>query len=396
MTVMETQCHYDTTFCSCQHLRVGGVRSQALSPGLGWISLFCGRVSVANCDPMDGHDSVACKNRWQLVMRRIMSETCLSMNPKRALFSRFCDEEVLGTGCGVCVWARLHTQDLRVPLRRLRTSRQSTPTANETVEHTVADIEASVAGSNPLPTPSTVPASASRRRRRRLGPLPWSWDSDTEPDGPVQTHRHRRCVVPRAAGELPSTVPASPGDLFSAGLMPEHEFPTSGTQLSRRRVLSVPEDVVDSLESGLAVEDQDGPAEVFAMTDDAPEEFEGRPQMGRRVTPRSHFNDSNSVEADAFDRHSQSTISALEPLGDEAASSDTETIGGISDVSIGGGPISEAEPVPVVEEVSMGPAFRDALRWLDTVDLTGIFARRALVMRSPPRFLCGGYRAAMR
>ena len=100
--------------------------------------------------------------------------------------------------------------------------------------------------------------------------------------------------------------------------------------------MSVPEDVVDALESDLAVEDQGRPVEV-AMTDDAPEEFEGRPQMGRRVvlvpqsangTPRSHFNDSNSVEADAFDRHSQSTISAPEPLGDDAASSDTETIGG--------------------------------------------------------------------
>ena len=110
------------------------------------------------------------------------------------------------------------------------------------------------------------------------------------------------------------------------------------------------------------MEDHNGPVEVFAMTDDASEEFEGRPLMGRRVgpqsvdgTPRSHFND--SLGEDAFDRHSQTTISALEPLGDDAASSDTETIGGISDVSIGGGPISEAEPVPVVEEVSMGPHF---------------------------------------
>ena len=87
--------------------------------------------------------------------------------------------------------------------------------------------------------------------------------------------------------------------------MPEHEFPTSGTQLSRSRVLSVPEDVVDALESDLAVEDQDGPVEVFAMTDDAPEEVEGRRQMGRRVVlvpqsgegnPRSHSNGSNSFE----------------------------------------------------------------------------------------------------
>ena len=72
------------------------------------------------------------------------------------------------------------------------------------------------------------------------------------------------------------------------------------------------------------------------MTDDASEEVEGRPLMGRRVvlvpqsadgTPHSHFNDSDSLDEDALDRHSQTTISALEPLGDDAASSDTETIG---------------------------------------------------------------------
>ena len=58
---------------------------------------------------------------------------------------------------------------------------------------------------------------------------------------------------------------------------------TSGTQHSPRRVFSVPEDVVDTLESDLVVEDLDGPVEVFAMTDAVPEEFEGRPAMGRRV-----------------------------------------------------------------------------------------------------------------
>ena len=63
----------------------------------------------------------------------------------------------------------------------------------------------------PFDPRSVVP----RRRRRRFRPLPW-----------------------------PTTVPASPGDLFSAGL----------TQLSQSRVLSVPEDVVDALESDLAVE----------------------------------------------------------------------------------------------------------------------------------------------
>ena len=177
----------------------------------------------------------------------------------------------------------------------------------------------------------------------------------------------------------------------------------SDSDADDERLLSVPEDVVCALEADLAVDPVE--PEVFAMSDGASEEFEGRPQIGRRVvlvpqsadgTPRSHIDDSISVEADAFDRHSQSTASPQEPPGDEAASSDTETIGGISDVSMDGGTISEGEADPSVVEVSMGPALRDALRWLDTVDLTGIFCRRACVMRSPPRFLSGRYRAAMR
>ena len=56
-----------------------------------------------------------------------------------------------------CVGEASHPGPPHSDLRRLRTSRQGTPTANEIVEPTVADIEASVAGSNPLPTPSTVP-----------------------------------------------------------------------------------------------------------------------------------------------------------------------------------------------------------------------------------------------
>ena len=54
------------------------------------------------------------------------------------------------------------------------------------------------------------------------------------------------------------------------------------------------------------------------MTDDASEEVEGRPLMGRRVVlvlqsaddiPRSHSNDSDSFEQGVLDR--QTTISAL-------------------------------------------------------------------------------------
>ena len=110
--------------------------------------------------------------------------------------------------------------------------------------------------------------------------------------------------------------------------MPVHDFLTSGTQLSRSRVLSIPEDVVYALESDLAVEDPDGPVEVFAMTDDAPEELEGRPVMGRRVvlvpqsadgTPRSHFTDSNSVEADKVSTLQAVGFTAPESLAGQAS-----------------------------------------------------------------------------
>ena len=75
----------------------------------------------------------------------------------------------------------------------------------------------------------------------------------------------------------------------------------SDTNADDERLSSVPEDVVDALEADLAVDDAGGPVEV--LTDEAPEEFEGRLQMGRRVvlvpqsadgTPRSHHNDSSS------------------------------------------------------------------------------------------------------
>ena len=39
-----------------------------------------------------------------------------------------------------------------------------------------------------------------------------------------------------ADAKLPATVPASLGALFAAGLLPEHEFPTSGTQHNRKLV----------------------------------------------------------------------------------------------------------------------------------------------------------------
>ena len=72
-------------------------------------------------------------------------------------------------------------------------------------------------------------------------------------------------MVPRTDAELSATVPASPGALFAAGLLPEHEFPTSDTQhnrmlVFRRRtagepVTSVPATPLVLAAAGMAVDD---------------------------------------------------------------------------------------------------------------------------------------------
>ena len=75
--------------------------------------------------------------------------------------------------------------------------------------------------------------------------------------------------------------------------------------------------------------------------------------------------------------------------------SDTETVGAVSDVSAHE-PTVESEVVVPVEEVTISLVLRDALRYLDLDDVSNIFQRRASVMRSPPKFLCGAFRSAMR
>ena len=97
-----------------------------------------------------------------------------------------------------------HPGPPRSELRRLRTVRQSTPTASETVEPTVVD-DVSVAVSNPLPTPSSVPAAMSdvREVRRRLGHFsgdPTVVDS-SEDEG--SSLRGNRFAVLGTHGELP-------------------------------------------------------------------------------------------------------------------------------------------------------------------------------------------------
>ena len=102
------------------------------------------------------------------------------------------------------------------------------------------------------------------RRSQRSCPVT-QVDASSDEEVLVSSNRGRR-VVPRTDSELPATVPASPGVLF-AGLLPEHEFPTSGQTVGEREttvpatplviaavgmaVDHVPEIVLDALEEDL-------------------------------------------------------------------------------------------------------------------------------------------------
>ena len=76
---------------------------------------------------------------------------------------------------------------------------------------------------------------------------------------------------------------------------------------------------------------------------------------------------------------------------------ETETVGGQSDVE---GPVesswSEPEPIQEADPARMSGAFRDALRGLDQIDVVHFFSVRAVVMKSPPKFVRGAYNVAMR
>ena len=77
-------------------------------------------------------------------------------------------------------------------------------------------------------------------------------------------------------------------------------------------------------------------------------------------------------------------------------SSDTETVGGVSNVSIDASSSTVVlEPEVMVDDI-VGRAVREAIRGLDVLDISAIFSRRASVMRSPPKFLSGAFRSAMR
>ena len=71
-----------------------------------------------------------------------------------------------------------------------------------------------------------------------------------------------------------------------------------------------------------------------------------------------------------------------------AASSDTESVPGNQDF--------ESQEAQHVEEVQLGRVLREALRSLDGVDVGHLFSMRAVLMKSPPAFVKGAYRAGLR
>ena len=78
--------------------------------------------------------------------------------------------------------------------------------------------------------------------------------------------------------------------------------------------------------------------------------------------------------------------------------SDTESLGDGQSDFVGEEEFIAPEPEPIREadHARVTPAIREGLRSLDHVDLVHLFSIRAVVMKSPPKFVRGAYRAAMR
>ena len=58
--------------------------------------------------------------------------------------------------------------------------------------------------------------------------------------------------------------------------------------------------------------------------------------------------------------------------------------------------VVEREQAQDVEEVQVGPRLREAFRSLAGVDVGHLFSMRAVLMKSPPAFVKGAYRAGLR
>ena len=109
------------------------------------------------------------------------------------------------------------------------------------------------------------------------------------------------------------------------------------------------------------------------------------------------------VATTAVDRRNSPSTSLLDALDHDLAMEDDGQVGGdvdnaadsesdiVSDLGERGAPV---DPAP--RNLQITPAIRDALLSMDEIDLVPIFKRRPCLMKSPPNFLKGPYRSAMR
>ena len=109
-----------------------------------------------------------------------------------------------------------------------------------------------------------------------------------------------------------------------------------------------------------------------------------------------------------MDRHNSPSTSLLDALDRDLAREDAKFEVGVvvADTAVesdsdaashfGDGDMP-ADPGPRdVVDIHVTPAIREALLFLDEIDLVPIFKRRACIMKAPPTFLKGAYRSAMR
>ena len=109
------------------------------------------------------------------------------------------------------------------------------------------------------------------------------------------------------------------------------------------------------------------------------------------------------VATTAVDRHNSPSASLLDALDHDLAMEDNGQVGGDvdnptdSESDIASDLGERAAPVdPAPRNLPITEAIRDALLSLDEIDLVPIFKRRPCLMKSPPNFLRGPYRSAMR
>ena len=105
--------------------------------------------------------------------------------------------------------------------------------------------------------------------------------------------------------------------------------------------------------------------------------------IGSPVKSDNEASDGTAIASDG-------AVSTQVEVDDSAFSDDTESVAG--EVAE---PIVEEDP-GLVEDIAPSRAWREALISLDTVDVMAFVRCRAVVMKSPPGFLCGAVKSVLR